>query len=88
MAFDPESNEFLRYYYGDAECEVFGKTYQQFVTAVLVELVYSGFVADLNDLAAMFSYRHLAQLREWVDGGDDGEDPDISRQRLVEAIDD
>jgi hypothetical protein len=42
VAYDQKRDIFVRYYYGDRSDKTLGTTYQQFLTAVLLELVESG----------------------------------------------
>lgn len=72
-ALDLDNGEFIQYYYGDAYCTALGHTYQQFVTAFFMNLVYAGIDDILDELAEIFSYRHLAELKEWAALPDDGE---------------
>jgi hypothetical protein len=65
-ALDIENGEYLEYYYGDSYCTVLGETYQQFVTAFFINLVYAGVDDLLDGLSTMFCYRHLLELKEWA----------------------
>jgi hypothetical protein len=85
VALDSDSQVFIRYYYGDTDCDVLGRSYQQLVSAFLVEMVYSGRNEELEKVSSLFSYRHLAELKAWA-AVDDDIDAEESKGRFVESI--
>jgi hypothetical protein len=63
VAFDSNHHSFVRYYYGNDSDELIGTTYQQFLSAVLLELIASGVWDELDELAQIFGYKHVERLR-------------------------
>ena len=65
VAYDSNHHTFVRYYYGSDSDELIGTTYQQFLSAVLLELIASGIWNELDELARLFDYKHLERLRSF-----------------------
>jgi len=87
VAYDSNRELFVRYYYGSESDERLGATYQQFLSAVLLELIDSGIWGELNELARLFDYKHVAKLRTFVEScGDD--DLEESNRNFVASIPD
>ena len=87
VAYDLNRDLFVRYYYGSESDEPLGATYQQFISAVLLELVDSGIWEELDELARLFDYTHVAKLRAFVEScGDD--DFEESNRSFVASIPD
>ena len=70
VAYDSSRNIFVRYYYGSESDEILGKTYQQFLSTILLELVDSGVWDELDELARLFEYKHVDRLRVFVESCD------------------
>ena len=87
VALDMQSAMYVRYTYGSDICEILGKSYQQFVTAILIELVDSGIWDELDELSTLFGYRHTNELREFVSSAGDS-DFEASKQNFVRSITD
>ena len=87
VAYDSNRELFVRYYYGSESDEPLGATYQQFLSAVLLELIDSGIWDELDELARLFDYKHVARLRTFVEScGDD--DFEESNRNFVASIPD
>jgi hypothetical protein len=86
VAYDIANDEYVRYYYGDPGDEVLGKSYQQFITAFFIELADSGVEnVELDALAPIFWYRHLVELRRFLESTDPNEYEDSNR-RFISTI--
>jgi hypothetical protein len=86
VAYDTVNDEYIRYYYGDAGDLTLGKSYQQFLTAFFIELADSGLGdEELDAVAAEFEYRHLMQLRRFLDSTDPNE-YEHSNRRFISTI--
>jgi hypothetical protein len=87
VAYDSDHHTFVRYYYGSDSDELIGTTYQQFLSAVLLELVDSGVWDELDELARLFRYKYVEKLRSFIDSCDDS-NFEASNRNFVSSIPD
>jgi hypothetical protein len=85
VAFDVKQNEFIEYYYGDADCRPIGKSYQQFLSSLFVELGYAGLVDLVEEVAAEFDYNYLDSFLKFMETDDDST-ADDARRAFVGSI--
>lgn len=86
VAYDMTNDAYVRYYYSDPADEVLGKSYQQFLSALFLELADSGVDDDaLTELAAEFGYQHLEELKEFLDTVDP-DDYEAANRRFINSI--
>jgi hypothetical protein len=87
VAYDSQRDNFVRYYYGRNSVEALGTTYQQFLSAILLELVDSGIWDELDELARLFDYKYVEKLRTFVESCDDN-DFEASKRSFMSTIPD
>ena len=88
VAYDQRRDIFVRYYYGDMSDETLGTTYQQFLSAVLLEVVKQGIEGEeLEEVARLFEYKHLDMLRAFASSVDPNDYEDANR-RFIASIPD
>lgn len=87
VAYDSIRDSYVRYFYGNESDEILGATYQQFLSAILLELVDSGIWDELDDLAMLFDYRHVDKLRTFVQACGDDDYEHLSKE-FVSSIPD
>jgi hypothetical protein len=72
VAYLPQSGQFIRYYYEDAEegeeaIEILGKGYQQFACGILLEFEEAGMSDAFDELASALRFDRSAELRVLLD---------------------
>lgn len=87
VAFDIANENYIRHYYGTTDVETLGKSYQQFVSTFLLELVDSGIWNELDEVAEMFEYKHTDKLRRFVDSREGLNWQELNR-RFVDSVSD
>ena len=87
VAFYTANEIYVRHYYGTDEVETLGESYQQLVSAFFLELVDSGVWDELDDIAALFQYKHTDELREFVGSCDDSNFEESNRQFVSSIAD-
>lgn len=85
VAFDTKQNEFIEYYYGDSDCHPVGKSYQQFLSWLFIDLGYAGLMDLVEEVAAEFEYQHLQSLVKFMETDDDGSAKD-AKQDFIDSI--
>ncbi len=71
VAMDLSENLFIRYYYGDKSFAVLGESYQKFIATFFFELIDSGLWDELDQLAEVFGFKYLDQLKECAESTSD-----------------
>ena len=84
-ALDTNRDVYVRVYYEDAKEKILGVTYQQFVTGFLLELADADFWEELDNIAEMFAYKHMEELKQHL--AEDLDWPEARRQ-FIESITD
>ncbi len=70
VAWDANTNRFIEYHFQDSACVVIGRTYQQLLSSLFVDLGYAGLVDLVEEIADEFEYHHLESFRKFMESDD------------------
>ena len=85
VAFDVKQHEFVEYYFGDSECRHIGKSYQQFLSWLFIDLGYAGLMDLVEEVAGDFEYQHLGSLVKFMEMDDDTSAED-AKHAFVDSV--
>jgi len=84
-AFNATSGEYVEHYYEENQPTIIGKSYQQLVAWLFVDLGYAG-LADLAiEVAPMFEFKHTQGLLDFLEIDDD-QPLELAKERFVNAL--
>ena len=89
VAYDKATGEFISHFLEDAEPDILGTNYQQFVSHFFIGLAESGF-DEFPQFAELFGYRHLEEFKRLIhtDYGDNFAACHEATRKFIESITD
>jgi len=79
-AFDSHAGKFIEYYYVDENAKIIGDNYQQFIGSLFVDLVDAGLYSLVIEVADLFDFKFMQELREFSEQDDDLSFADAKRE--------
>jgi hypothetical protein len=83
--FNIRDRSYFVHYYGDAQPELSGASFQQLVAWILIDLGYAGLDDLLLELAVALNFEHTDRLLRFLER-DDGRDSDVMKREFVSSI--
>ncbi len=85
FAYNPDTGQFLHYYYGDLDVVTVGQNYQQFLSWLFVDLGYAGLTDLVESVASEFGYSYLDEFLKFMESDDD-QDAEMAKRNFVNAF--
>ena len=71
VGYDYKTGEFIEYFYGERDCSVIGKSYQQLLSWIFVDLGYAGLVDLVQEVATRFADKYIESFLEFMASDDE-----------------
>jgi len=79
IAFDLQRRAYVQYYIGDSDDKIIARDYEELCAFLFLELIDSGLWDELDELAPLFRFPHVAELKAYCERNPGGTADEVAR---------